>query len=95
MTFFIASYTAPLPAPSEKQSASAMLMLDLDLRLPPHGCGPEFGISIWKPKDLHLRKEVSLVMKCPPNLQDLEGPSFGLGSAAVLATLLLKFQLGR
>lgn len=93
MTFFIASYTAPLPTPSEKQSTSVMLMLDLDLRLPPRGCGPEF--LIWKPKDLHLRKEVPLVMKCPPNLQDLEGPSFGLGSAAVLATLLLKFQLGR
>lgn len=93
MTFFIASYTAPLPAPSEKQSTSVMLMLDLDPRLPPCGCGPEF--LIWKPKDLHLRKEVSLVMKCPPNLQDLEGPSPGLGSAVVLATLLLKLQLGR
>lgn len=73
MTFFIASYTAPLPAPSEEQSTSVMLMLDLDLRLPPRGCGPEF--LIWQPKDLYLRKEVS-----PPNLQDLllERAGFGI-----------------
>lgn len=78
MTFFIESYTAPLPTPSEEQSTSVMLMLDLDLRLPPRGCGPEF--LIWQPKDLYLRKEVSLIMKCPPNLQDLllERAGFGI-----------------